>query len=59
MIPICGILNRIGSLIYIANTIQLTSFCRKNRLSLLHLVPEILGPKVGLMFHKNVLFKRF
>ncbi len=27
-------------------------------LSLSHLVPEILGPKLGLMFHQNVLFKR-
>ncbi len=25
-------------------------------LSLSHLVPEILGPKVGLIFHQNVLF---
>ncbi len=28
-------------------------------LSLLHLVPEILGPKVGLIFHQNVLLKQF
>ncbi len=27
--------------------------------SLSHLVPEILGPKVGLIFHQNVLFDRF
>ncbi len=37
------------------NTIQLIpSFCRKNRfvLNLSHLVPDILGPKVGLIFTK-------
>ncbi len=28
-------------------------------LSLSHLVPEILGPKFGLIFHQNVLFNRF
>ncbi len=28
-------------------------------LSLSHLVPEILGPKVGKIFHQNVLFNRF
>ncbi len=28
-------------------------------LSLTHLVPEILGPKIGLIFHHNVLFNRF
>ncbi len=43
------------------NTIRLTpSFSRKKIcLSLSHLVPEILGPTVGLMFHHNVLFNRF
>ncbi len=43
------------------NTIRLTlSFSRKTiGLSLSHLVPEILGPKVGLIFHQNVLFNRF
>ncbi len=43
------------------NTIRLNpSFCRKKIvLSLLHLAPEILGPKVALIFHKNVLFNRF
>ncbi len=28
-------------------------------LSLSHLVPEILGPNVGLIFHQNLLFNRF
>ncbi len=42
------------------NTIQLTpSFCRKIGLSLSHLVPEILGPKFGLIFHQNVSVNRF
>ncbi len=42
------------------NTIKLNpSFSSKIGLSLSHLVPEILGPKVGLMFHQNVLFNRF
>ncbi len=42
------------------NTIRLTpSFYRKIRLSLSHLVPEILGSNVGLIFHQNVLFIRF
>ncbi len=35
------------------------SFCRKIGLSLSHSVPEILGPKVGLMFHQNVVFNSF
>ncbi len=39
------------------NKIQLTpSFNRKIGLSLSHLVPEILGPKFGLIFHQNVIF---
>ncbi len=32
---------------------------KKIGLSLSHLVPEILGPKFGLIFHQNVLFNRF
>ncbi len=35
------------------------SFCKKIGLSLSHFVSEILGPKVGLNFHQNVLFNRF
>ncbi len=39
------------------NSIRLTpSFCRNISFSLSHLVPEILGPKIGHIFHKNVLF---
>ncbi len=42
------------------NTIRLTPISAKRiGLSLSHLVPEILGPKVGLIFHQNVLFHRF
>ncbi len=32
---------------------------QKIGLSLSHWVPEILGPKVGLLFHRNVLFNSF
>ncbi len=34
-------------------------YAEKIGLSLSHLVPEILGPKVGLSFHQNVLFNCF
>ncbi len=34
-------------------------FLQKISLSLSHLLPEILGPKIGLIFHQNVLFNRF
>ncbi len=41
-------------------TLQLPPFsAEKIGLSLSHLVPEILGPKVGVIFHQNVLFNRF
>ncbi len=40
------------------NSIWLTpSFWRKNWFVFSHLIPEILGPKRGLIFHQNVLFK--
>ncbi len=32
---------------------------KKIGLSLSHLIPWILGPKCGLIFHQNVLFNRF
>ncbi len=35
------------------------SFCRKNGFAPSHLVPEILGPNVGLIFHQNVLLLLF
>ncbi len=31
---------------------HMTSFCRKDRLSLSHLVPEIIGSKVGIAFYQ-------
>ncbi len=43
--------NPIGSLFIHQHNRVDPSFCRKIGLSLSHLVPEILGPKVGLMFH--------
>ncbi len=32
---------------------------KKIGLSLSHLIPDILGPKLGLIFHQNVLFNTF
>ncbi len=45
-------------------SIRLGPYCMPHHdlidgLSLLHLVPEILGTKVGLICHQNVLFNRF
>ncbi len=34
-------------------------FLQKKAVCLSHLVPEILGPKVGLTFHQNVFFNIF
>ncbi len=59
MTPVFQIFDPIGSILYL-NTIRLTPFsAEKISLSLSHLVPEILGPKVGIIFHQNVLFNRF
>ncbi len=41
------------------NTIWLTPPLSAEKIGLSHLVPEILGPKVGVIFQQNVLFKRF
>ncbi len=41
------------------NPIDTLFLQKKIDLSLSHLVPEILGPKVGLIFHQNVFFNRF
>ncbi len=46
MTPVFEIFDPIGSI-------------EKIGLSLSHLVAEILGPKVGVIFHQNVLFNRF
>ncbi len=55
--PLLGDCQSDWVLILYHNTIRLTiSFCRKICLFLSHLVSEILGPKVGLIFHQNVLF---
>ncbi len=49
---VLGIFNPIGSLFY-------TLSVEKIGLSLSHLVPEILEPNVGLIFHQNILVNRF
>ncbi len=50
----------IGSLFYATSQFdQPLLSTDKIGLSISHLVPEILGPKVGLMFHQNVLFNSF
>ncbi len=61
MTPILGIFNLIGSLFFIPqhNPIDPLFLQKKIGLSLSHLVPEILGPKVSLIYHQNVLFNRF
>ncbi len=52
--------NLIGSLFYTSTQSDGPPLsAEQNGLSLSHLVPEILGPKVGLIFHQNVLFNRF
>ncbi len=54
--------NPIGSFfMYHHDLIDILFLQNTNGLSLSHLVPEILGPKVGLIFHQNVLkvFKYF
>ncbi len=57
--PRFGDFNPIGCLFYTSTQSDWPRFCRKKGLSLSHLIPEILGLKVGLIFHKNVFFKRF
>ncbi len=60
MTPVLGIFSPIGSLfIPQHNPIDPLFLQKKIGLSLSHLVPEILGPKVGLFFHQIVLFNRF
>ncbi len=50
--PRFSICNLIGSLLYSVNPIDLLFLQTKINLSLSHLVPEILGLKVGLIFHQ-------
>ncbi len=60
MTPIFGIFNPTGFLFYTSTQSDWPLFLQKIiSLSLSHLVPQILGPKYGLMFHQNVLFNRF
>ncbi len=60
MPPVLGIVNLIGSLFYTSTQSDRPPLSvEKSPLSLSHLVPEILGSKVSLIFHQNVLFNRF
>ncbi len=60
MTPVFGMSDPIGSLFYTsAQSDGPPLSAEKIGLSLSHLVPEILGPKFGLIFHQNILFKRF
>ncbi len=58
--PFWGFSIRLGPyFVHLHNPID-PSICRKKiGLSLSHLVPEILGPKVALIFHQNNLFNNF
>ncbi len=58
MTPVFEIFNPIGFLFYDSSRSHSHTFCIKIDLSLLHLVQEILGHKVGLICHQNVLFNR-
>ncbi len=60
--PRLGIFNPTSSLFYTStqsNWPPPPHSVEKIGLSLSHLLPEILGPKVGLIFYQNVLFNRF
>ncbi len=60
MTPILGVFNPIGSLFCVSARSDLPPpSAEKISLSQSHLVPEILGPKVSLIFHQNVLFNTF
>ncbi len=61
MTPVLRIFNPTVFLFYIPqhNPIDHLVLQKKICLPPSHLVPEILGPKVGLIFHHNVLFNRF
>ncbi len=57
MSPVFWIFNLIGSLFYTSAQSDWPPIsAEKIGLSLSHLVPEKLGPKVGLNIHQNVLF---
>ncbi len=58
--PIFEIFYLIGPLLYASSQSDWPPLStEKIGLSLSHLVPEILGPKVGLIFHHNLLFNSF
>ncbi len=58
--PVLGIFNPIGSLFYTSTRSDWPPLSsEKIELSLLHSVPETLGPKFGIIFHQNLLFNRF
>ncbi len=60
MTHVFEIFNPIGSIFYTATQSDCPPCsAEKIGLSLSHLVPEILVPKVGVIFHQNVLFNRF
>ncbi len=60
MTAIFEIFNPIGSISYVSTRSVLALFLhRKIGFSLLYLVPEIRGPKLGKIFHQNVLFNSF
>ncbi len=60
MTPILGVFNLIGSLYYtLTHSDGPVLYADKIGVSLSHLVPEILGPKVGLIFQQNSDFKHF
>ncbi len=55
MTPVFEIFNSIGSLFHASSQSHWPPLsAEKNGLSLLHLVPEILGPKFDLIFHQTV-----
>ncbi len=57
--PRFGDFNPIGSLFYTSSQSDWPLSAEKIGLSLSHLVPEILGPKIDLIIYKKVLFNRF
>ncbi len=58
--PHFEVFNPTGSHFYASSNSDWPSLsAEKIVLSLSHLVPEIFGPKVGLIFHHNVLFNHF
>ncbi len=60
MTPVFEIFDPIGSLCYTSSQSDWPLLsAEKNGLSLSHLVPEMFGPKFGLICHQNVLFNSF